>query len=1059
MTDNVSVPGIRTVQQDMAERAQARLARQQQAQQQEQQREQQRSSSMIPSKSTHKVVPSRRQRSSHTRSDNVAQLKPESKAPVNAAAKASPAAPSSSLDIDEEFGAFSAEDLAQLDRIPALSGKTPTVAAEAGDQTPQQHLPKVSKDGRHILRSTIKPPLAPDGERIEKSLLHTARDSLATSSSGLQPPLTEHRSPSKRLQRPAGPSPALPTLPANYAYSEDQLALIAMLPPTVRAALFQTLPHPAAEQQSPVGASNTTKEPALSNAGSSIHSKSPPLPSSEAETAESNLVSIPAAPSPRLPVAETSKLVPKDLSHSPPAGDSIATAPTPDSNSTARKPYTEPNLTASISAPFAPEASHLSPPRPGGWHVDNPTFTWREPDTSPAFERPSEATRLFMASFSNRTRDKQGPPTTSSAVESERHNLQTKNSFDAADEKQPLRSVSPFSSSPTGVALGSPFNEDDSASRPCSPVGHNQRLENAKSYLASAGALGPLDIDGLDLSPLSSKLSPPPAFSSAASPSPFEEKSTTINKVVPQSPKVSSPSFVPVTSQLPSIPHTQRPPIFEPWDPNSTDNENPQKMQDIVESAFRQMDATIGLCSQLTGQISKHLISAYKRRFQARHGNAWNGFQKMLKDPEEFLGVMALLEGTEFENNAESVDELDSEQTLAAYDAFKESYGLEAGPYIENWVQESKMHSLVTKQERQCHFDRYFHALTTMAESGHITDGFETVIISVGRVINSDAGLGQVYVSPGAQGFIERACRMPTNKFIAVYKAHVYDKVATKIISKAHSDDKADDNKACGDLSKSNDAPLMASLSTKTKTLAFDASVLEDDKQLTKYLRLGLIDRAYKNLDIKLSESNFLWKNLLNWLAERGYAIRDYPAGAECPSESNGTGLGGVAKSSRKLIYKSLFHDSHPLTFVVKSKEVLMANGTPVLRCVPLSDGSPGREVFYEPSPVTKQTKQKKPAAPTTITFHPEVVDPSERDNRRASRPAGTKKRKAAVLDAIEEGDEDDDDDYVEDQKKPRKRGKKVTGSTTGHKKSFVTTRKPGNSERDRSWAKKSGKP
>ncbi|KAJ7600351.1 hypothetical protein C8J56DRAFT_1037957 [Mycena floridula] len=487
----------------------------------------------------------------------------------------------------------------------------------------------------------------------------------------------------------------------------------------------------------------------------------------------------------------------------------------------------------------------------------------------------------------------------------------------------------------------------------------------------------------------------------------------------------------PLSPSSPSGPH-----VFKAWDPDMSDI---PKAEDLISAAYEAMDATIERLSQLTDKTSLSLIQGYKRHQNQRQGNTWNGFQKMMEDEKEFEDAMELLVGTEHEFTGSVVGEASGIQIRAAYNTFKERNPKHFKVHIDTWVQASKINVTVTRQQRQRNFDKHFKAMTDIAQGSHVTDAYETVIISGGKMINSDAGLADLYVSPGAQNFLERISKMPINKVMAVFKTHVFNNVADAIIAAAH----------------------LPAAAAATEAVQVNAS--EADKALTAEVRSGLISRAAL-VDLILSKSNFPWKLLLQYMVERGYAFRNYPPLAKPPHLSDGKGLGGTTKMTRQQIALKLNDKDAPLTFVqvpiadnFLHRLHLKSDKVPVLRYA--TDMDDKRSVYYshlaqspeEPKAknATKATKvmtdQNSPA-PMTVRFVPETVDSSGPSQTRASttsassasKPKGKTNGTATgkkppvqvpvVLSDIGEEDEGDaDDDFLAPVKSTTKR-KRGTG-------------------------------
>ncbi|KAG1810926.1 uncharacterized protein BJ212DRAFT_1219116, partial [Suillus subaureus] len=56
-----------------------------------------------------------------------------------------------------------------------------------------------------------------------------------------------------------------------------------------------------------------------------------------------------------------------------------------------------------------------------------------------------------------------------------------------------------------------------------------------------------------------------------------------------------------------------------------------------------------------------------------------------------------------------------------------------------------------------------------------LMQGFEAALVMCGNIVNEDASLGHVHMTPGASGFFERHCQASDHVIIGHMKAHVYN--------------------------------------------------------------------------------------------------------------------------------------------------------------------------------------------------------------------------------------------------------------------------------------------
>ncbi|OAX32111.1 hypothetical protein K503DRAFT_787412 [Rhizopogon vinicolor AM-OR11-026] len=157
---------------------------------------------------------------------------------------------------------------------------------------------------------------------------------------------------------------------------------------------------------------------------------------------------------------------------------------------------------------------------------------------------------------------------------------------------------------------------------------------------------------------------------------------------------------------------------------------------------------------------------------------------------------------------------------------------------------------------------KYYKRLFSTIDSAAAKFGFETAVIICGKIVNQDASLGQVHMSPGAADFFSFQCHADDDTIIGHLKAHVYNKTSLTTVEEAFNDESPEHKKEEDTFPKAQD------VSTEP-TEGRDEGIQWFKKEFP--LRVAQQGGS-------IPPGDFPWKQMIGILADAGLFIKGYPA-------------------------------------------------------------------------------------------------------------------------------------------------------------------------------------
>ncbi|OJA17486.1 hypothetical protein AZE42_11234 [Rhizopogon vesiculosus] len=139
---------------------------------------------------------------------------------------------------------------------------------------------------------------------------------------------------------------------------------------------------------------------------------------------------------------------------------------------------------------------------------------------------------------------------------------------------------------------------------------------------------------------------------------------------------------------------------------------------------------------------------------------------------------------------------------------------------------------------------------------------FKTAVVICGKIVNQDASLGQVHMSPGTADFFSFRCRADDDTIIGHLKAHVYNKTSLTTVEEAFNDESPEYEKEEDTFPKAQD------VSTEP-TEGRDEGIQWFKKEFP--LRVAQQGGS-------IPPGDFPWKRMIGILGDAGLFIEGYPA-------------------------------------------------------------------------------------------------------------------------------------------------------------------------------------
>ncbi|KAJ7575059.1 hypothetical protein C8J56DRAFT_1063953 [Mycena floridula] len=350
-------------------------------------------------------------------------------------------------------------------------------------------------------------------------------------------------------------------------------------------------------------------------------------------------------------------------------------------------------------------------------------------------------------------------------------------------------------------------------------------------------------------------------------------------------------------------------------------------LSNLIHASFTAIDNIIHQLANDTGRTAASLVKRWGNTAlnHAKHGNLWNTYEKMLKDPAEFPHQAKRVKGTPFEVVGTSVHDTSHKQRAAMWKRYKKKCPKTYEDYVLSWELQQDMTTVHKKQERQREFDSYFRDMSERAERASTLTNFETILISAGSSVNSDANCAGLFVSSGVQGFVEANARVSQDKFIGNFKTWAYEYVRVETVDKAF-----------GTVKEAVVQPVAVPMSNEPV----------ESRRLTGYVRDGIISRAAA-VKFDIPSNPFPWKTLLALMQLNGVGIENYHPYAKLPCDGIGKGFRRTTMLSRQLLLESLNSKTDPLVFVRHTPEALKNDQKPIIRCTRLTESSLPKVVYF----------------------------------------------------------------------------------------------------------------
>ncbi|KAG1904934.1 uncharacterized protein F5891DRAFT_1183575 [Suillus fuscotomentosus] len=236
------------------------------------------------------------------------------------------------------------------------------------------------------------------------------------------------------------------------------------------------------------------------------------------------------------------------------------------------------------------------------------------------------------------------------------------------------------------------------------------------------------------------------------------------------------------------------------------------------------------------------------------------------------------------------------------------------GEYILNTFDETRIASgppLTVAQWSQ-EFTRLTKKVTSLLDLATAKHGFEAALLMCGKVVNQDASIGYIHMTPGAEEFWASRCRADDNTMVGHFKAHVYHLASLAVVEDVYGE---------GGLKPSKKNIALPGRRTRMP------GVIEDDDEVQEVpnnvdwktladhiqcIKVG-ITSMFSDLGGKLTawSGTFPWKLLPAELAHHWFVMKGYPEDMLMPGEPRVTvarpkGISDFDKRERVILADAL---------------------------------------------------------------------------------------------------------------------------------------------------------
>ncbi|TEB18626.1 hypothetical protein FA13DRAFT_1719699 [Coprinellus micaceus] len=163
-----------------------------------------------------------------------------------------------------------------------------------------------------------------------------------------------------------------------------------------------------------------------------------------------------------------------------------------------------------------------------------------------------------------------------------------------------------------------------------------------------------------------------------------------------------------------------------------------------MESTFHCIDDEFRTLSEKVHRTERNLRSRYMSRYSSKKtdDNGWNTYQMLYSQ-----GVVAP------EESADGDEPMLCRASYLAFCAKNPQHKELLDSYLEAHFVENQEASTV--HQRKKHFQEHQEAIQTLVRRGHKVHGFETVVLSVGNLVNTDGGFHFSMETEGVEGSLQ----------------------------------------------------------------------------------------------------------------------------------------------------------------------------------------------------------------------------------------------------------------------------------------------------------------
>ncbi|KAG2088056.1 uncharacterized protein F5147DRAFT_549499, partial [Suillus discolor] len=109
------------------------------------------------------------------------------------------------------------------------------------------------------------------------------------------------------------------------------------------------------------------------------------------------------------------------------------------------------------------------------------------------------------------------------------------------------------------------------------------------------------------------------------------------------------------------------------------------------------------------------------------------------------------------------------------YERFKKTYPDTYQDILDTYEELDILTDTQTIAQCTQSFQKNYKRVGSILDGAAARQGFEAALVMCGNIVNEDASLGHVHMTPGAGGFFEKRCRASDHAIIGHMKAHVYN--------------------------------------------------------------------------------------------------------------------------------------------------------------------------------------------------------------------------------------------------------------------------------------------